>query len=314
VQQRFDDRGRRMTRASSPTIVLIGGTGRLGRELQGTLALVGDLTVLSRHDVDLERPEDATAVLHNLSPDVIVNAAAYTDVDAAESDAGRACRVNADAPGVLAGLAATQGAWFVHFSTDFVFDGTGTAPHDESATPRPLSVYGRSKLDGERRVAASGARWLILRTGWLYAEQGPSFPRKILAAASMRDRLQVVDDQVGAPTGADLVASLTAHAVRTALARPEVAGLYHVAAAGETSRHAYARHLIALAHDRGWPLRAGPDSVQAVSSNALPTPAVRPLNARLDTRRFRRTFGVELPDWREGVERLVDAWSTTRGR
>jgi dTDP-4-dehydrorhamnose reductase len=193
----------------------------------------------------------------------------------------------------------------LHYSTDYVFDGSGSAPWREDAPTAPLSVYGRTKLEGEQAIRASGCSHLILRTSWVYAARGGNFARTMLRLAAERDRLQVVDDQVGAPTGAELLADVSAHALRAVLARPELAGTYHAVAAGETSWHGYARHVIEFARAAGQPVRVQPDDIVAVPSSAFAAAARRPLNSRLDTRKLRETFGLNLPDWRVGVERML---------
>jgi dTDP-4-dehydrorhamnose reductase len=292
-------------------IVLLGPDGQLGWELRRALAPLGELVVLGRGEADgapcgdLARPAALSATLRALRPDVVVNAAAYTAVDKAESDAQAAHTVNALAPGAVAQLLAQTGGWLLHYSTDYVFDGSGDAPRDESAATGPLSVYGRSKLAGEDLIRASGCRHLILRTSWVHAARGGNFARTMLRLAAERERLTVIDDQIGAPTGADLLADVSAHALRRAVADAAVAGTYHVVAGGETSWCGYARHVLAWAQQRGVALRCGPGAVAAITTHDYPTPAARPLNSRLDTARFRRTFGLALPDWQAGVDRML---------
>jgi len=240
-----------------------------------------------------------------VQPAVIVNAAAHTGVDSCESELERAHTLNADAPGVLAHEARTLGAWLVHYSTDYVFDGGGSSPRAEDAPTAPLSVYGRTKLDGEEAIRASGCKHVILRTSWVYGARGANFAKTMLRLAQERERLAVIDDQVGAPTGADLIADVTAHVLRTTLQRPEVAGTYHAVAAGETSWHGYARHVIEFARALGRPIKVAPDAIAPIPTSAYPTPAVRPKNSRLDTTRLRTTFGLTLPAWQTGVERML---------
>jgi dTDP-4-dehydrorhamnose reductase len=239
-------------------------------------------------------------------PDVVVNAAAYTAVDKAESEPELAEKVNAIAPGALAEAAALVGAAMVHFSTDYVFDGSGSRPWREDDSTGPLSVYGRTKLEGERRIAAALPRHLVLRTSWIYGARGGNFAKTMLRLARERDALKVVDDQVGAPTGADLLADVTAQALRPLLAGQAPPGIYHVAAAGETSWHAYARFVVGKAQQAGQVLKAGPEQVTAIPSSAFPTPARRPHNSRLDSTRFRATFGLHLPAWEQGVARMLE--------
>ena len=291
-------------------ILLLGKNGQVGWELQRSLTPLGELTALDFDSpppltADFSRPETLAATVRAVKPDVIVNAAAHTAVDRCESEPDLAHALNAAAPRVLADEAAALGAWLVHYSTDYVFDGSGIEARREDAPTGPLSVYGRTKLEGEEAIRASGCRHLILRTSWVYAARGGNFAKTMLKLATERDRLAVIDDQVGAPTGADLLADVTAHALRAARARPALAGTYHVVAAGETSWHGYARHVIEFARAIGRPIRVAPEAIEAVPSSAYPTPAARPLNSRLDTHKFRSAFDLELPHWRIGVERML---------
>lgn len=291
-------------------ILLLGRDGQLGWELQRALAPLGEVVAAGRRGggpvADLAQPESLVALVRAVQPAVIVNAAAHTAVDRAESEPGLAQALNVDAPGVLAHEAAVLGATLVHYSTDYVFDGSGHAPRDEDAPTAPLSVYGRTKLAGEQQVQASGCRHLILRTSWVYAARGGNFARTMLRLAAERDELRVINDQVGAPTGAELIADVTAHALRGLAQAPELSGLYHLAAAGETSWHGYACHVIEWARTRGHPLRVAPEAVRPIPTRDYPTPAARPLNSRLDTRRLRQAFGLHLPPWQSGVERMLD--------
>ncbi len=290
-------------------ILLFGKNGQVGWELQRSLAPLGELVALGSQDAhlpaDFLEPDRLAETVRQVRPDVIVNAAAYTAVDRAESDREAARRVNALAPGVLAQAAQACGAWMVHYSTDYVFDGSGATPWRETDPTGPLNVYGATKLEGEQRVMQACARHLVLRTSWVYAARGGNFARTMLRLAQERERLSVVDDQFGAPTGASLLADVTAHAVRAALDQPARAGLYHVAASGETTWHGYARHVLAAAQAHGLALRASPERVDAVPTTAFPTPARRPANSRLDTRAFTSAFGLVLPDWRAGVDRML---------
>jgi dTDP-4-dehydrorhamnose reductase len=226
-------------------------------------------------------------------------------VDRAEEEVATATAVNAAAPGALATAAQLQGAWLLHFSSDYVFDGSGAAPWTETDLPRPLNQYGRSKLEGERLVAAHCERHLILRTSWLYSARGSNFANAILREAGRTDSLQVVDDQVGAPTGAELLADISAHVLRAAAANPALAGLYHAAALGETTRHGYARFLVESAAAAGAALKSRPEHVHPTSTAGVLSAARRPLNSRLDTARLREVFGLHLPHWTEGVARMV---------
>jgi len=292
-------------------ILLLGRNGQLGWELQRSLAPLGEVVALgSSADEgglcgDLADLEGIARTVAAVRPDAIVNAAAYTAVDKAESDAERARTINALAPGVLAQAAQRIGAPLVHYSTDYVFDGSGDRPWVETDPTGPLSVYGRTKLEGEQRIAQAQPWHLVLRTSWVYGARGGNFARTMLRLARERDRLTVIDDQFGAPTGADLLADVTAHALRALLADPAKAGTYHVAAAGETSWNGYARFVVACAQQAGMQLRAGVDAVDAVPTSAFPTPAQRPRNSRLDTARLRSTFALHLPQWQQGVARML---------
>ena len=296
-------------------ILLLGKNGQLGWELQRSLSVLGELVALDRHGADglcgdLGNLAGLRQTLRQLQPQVIVNAAAHTAVDKAESEPELAQALNALAPELLAKEAARCGAWLLHYSTDYVFDGGGNAPWRETDAPAPLSVYGRSKLEGEQRIAASGCQHLIFRTSWVYGARGGNFARTMLRLAQERDLLKVIDDQVGAPTGADLLADVSAHALRQALApkglaRPTPSGIYHLAAAGQTSWHGYARFVLQTAQAAGVALKVSPDAVEPISSSAYPTPARRPLNSRLDTTLLQNTFGLRLPHWQQGVARML---------
>jgi len=291
-----------------PSILLTGADGQIGSELRRLLAALGDVVAADRKLLDLADPDAIVAAVRRAKPSLIVNAGAYTAVDRAESEPDAARLVNATAVGALARAAKAGDAWLVHYSTDYVFDGSGSAPWTEQDRPAPLSVYGRSKLEGEELVRASGCRHLIFRTSWVYSARGVNFARTMLRLAREREALRVVDDQVGAPTGAELLADITAHACRRALTDSSVAGTYHVAAAGETSWFGYARHLVDAARRRGAPIRVADAAIEPIASAAYPQAARRPLNSRLDTTRLRTVFDVSLPAWQEGVDRVVAEW------
>jgi len=290
-------------------ILLLGKDGQVGWELQRALAPLGELRALGRADADLAHPESLRALFADVKPDVIVNAAAYTAVDQAESDAATARSVNALAPGVLAEEAAASGAWLVHYSTDYVFDGTKEGAWVEADATNPLSVYGRTKCEGEERIRAAGARHLILRTSWVFGAHGTNFAKTMLRLARERDCLEVVADQHGAPTAAALLADATALALQRLRAAGPAAlalsGTYHLAAAGATTWHGYAQHVLRQALGHGARLKAAPQAVLPVASAAYPAAAVRPRNSRLDTRLFEASFGMRMPDWREQVDSLV---------
>ena len=300
-------------------ILLLGKNGQVGWELQRSLAPLGELWALGRDAASNPNWQgqplhgdlaDADALAHTvqlLQPDVIVNAAAYTAVDKAESEPELAHTINATAVGVLAQQAQALGALLVHYSTDYVFDGSGQQPWPVDAETGPLNVYGHSKLAGEQQIRASGATHLIFRTSWVYAARGGNFAKTMLRLAQERDALNVINDQWGAPTGAELIADVTAHAVRQYLAGDTACtGTYHLAASGETSWHGYAQHVLAQAQGQGVALRVAPDAVVAIPSSAYPVPAQRPANSRLDTTRLQQVFGLALPPWQQGVDRMLD--------
>jgi dTDP-4-dehydrorhamnose reductase len=286
-------------------ILLLGRSGQLGWELQRSLAPLGEVMAPDAQAADLADPAALADLVAQLRPAVVVNAAAYTAVDRAEAEPGRVLLLNAQAPGALARACDRAGAWLVHYSTDYVFDGSGTRPWTEEDTPAPLNAYGRSKLEGERLVADGCARHLVLRTSWVYAARGGNFARTMLRLAGERDVLDVVDDQVGAPTGAELAADVTAHALRQVLDQPALAGTYHLVAAGETSWNGYARFVLAQAQAAGVALRAGPQAVRPVPSAAFASAARRPLNSRLSTSKLQRAFGLQLPQWQSPLARTL---------
>lgn len=292
-------------------ILLFGKNGQIGWELQRSLAPLGELIALDRHSIDLcgdlADPGGIKSAVERVRPDVVVNAAAYTAVDKAESDPATAHVINAAAPEALAQAATAVGAWLVHYSTDYVFDGSGSKPWAEGDPTGPLSVYGRTKLAGEQLISAHCAQHLILRTSWVYAARGGNFAKTMLRLAGEREQLTVINDQFGAPTGADLLADVTAHMLRRVqeAGSPSLAGIYHVAAAGETSWHGYAGFVINSARAAGMALKASSATVVSVPTTAFPTPAVRPHNSRLNTARLQNTFGLQLPAWQNGVKRML---------
>jgi dTDP-4-dehydrorhamnose reductase len=301
-------------------ILLLGCNGQLGWELQRSLQPLGEVIALGRdaaanpHGLcgDLTNLQGLAATVRTLRPTLIVNAAAHTAVDQAESEPELAHILNAQAPGVLAVEAQALGAWLVHYSTDYVFDGSGAAPWQENDGTGPLSVYGRTKLEGEKAVAKC-ARHLIFRTSWVYAARGGNFAKTMLRLASTRDTLNVIDDQFGAPTGADLLADVTAHVLRQVLATPDphhsaadLPGIYHVAASGVTSWFEYAKYVIALADTARTAIKIVATQVNPVASSAFVTAAARPRNSRLDTRKLQAVFGLNLPPWQSGVARMLN--------
>lgn len=292
-------------------ILLLGKGGQVGWELQRSLAPLGELVALEFDSTyycgDFTNLAGLAETVRQVKPDVIVNAAAHTAVDKAESEPDLVRTINAIAPGVLADEAEKLGAWLIHYSTDYVFDGSGTTPWKETDATGPLGVYGQTKLEGEQAVARC-SRHLIFRTSWVFAARGANFAKTMLRLAKERDQLKVIADQIGAPTRAELLADVTAHTIRTVQTRVDgqkLAGLYHLAAAGETSWHGYARFVIERAQALGETLKAGPNDILPITTADYPTPAQRPENSRLDTTKLRTKFGLHLPDWRIAVSRML---------
>ena len=289
-------------------ILLLGKNGQVGWQLQRALAPLGEIVALERKDAggDLADPQGLAAAVRTAKPQVIVNAAAYTAVDKAESEPQLARLINTEAPAALAREAAASGALLVHYSTDYVFDGSGSAPWQESDATGPLNVYGATKLAGEQAIAASGCAHLTFRTSWVYAAHGDNFIKTMLRLAATRERLTVIDDQKGAPTGAELIADVTAHAISQTLQQPAKAGLYHLTAAGEASWFDYAQYVLALARQaRPQGVKTAAGGVQPIASSQYPAAARRPLNSRLDTRRLQAAFGLQMPPWQQGVMRVL---------
>ena len=292
-------------------ILLLGKGGQVGWELQRSLAPLGELIALEFDSTDycgdFTNLPGLAETVRKVRPDVIVNAAAHTAVDRAESEPELVRTINAIAPGILADEAERLGAWLIHYSTDYVFDGSGTTPWKETDTTGPLGVYGQTKLEGEQAVARC-SRHLIFRTSWVFAARGANFAKTMLRLAKERDQLKVIADQIGAPTGAELLADVTAHAIRTVKTMPDgqkFAGLYHLVASGQTSWHGYAQFVIEYARQTGELVRVQPEAIEAIATSAYPTPAKRPLNSRLDTTKLQTTFGLHLPDWKDGVQRML---------
>lgn len=290
-------------------ILLLGKNGQVGWELQRSLAPLGELTALDRNSKnycgDLSNLSGLADSIRAIRPDIIVNAAAYTAVDKAEDDIELAQTINASAVAVLAAEAKAQGAWLVHYSTDYVFAGDGTKPWQESDATGPLGIYGATKLAGEQATQQSHCKHLIFRTSWVYGARGNNFAKTMLRLAGEHDSLTVINDQIGAPTGADLLADVTAHAIRAVYSQPELGGLYHLAAAGETSWHGYASYVVDTAQKMGHPLKTGLDAIKPVPTSAFPTPAKRPNNSRLNTARLQAKFALTLPPWQVGVSRML---------
>lgn len=288
-------------------ILLFGKTGQVGWELQRALAPLGNLIALDVHSKDycgdFSNPEGIAETVRNLKPDVIVNAAAHTAVDKAESEPEFAQLLNATSVEAIAKEAAKIGAWVVHYSTDYVFPGDGETPWSETDATAPLNVYGQTKLDGEKALQDNCPNHLIFRTSWVYAGKGNNFAKTMLRLAKERKELSVINDQVGAPTGAELLADCTAHAIRVAMMKPEVAGLYHLVASETTTWYDYAALVFEEAQKAGVELAI--EKLNAVPTTAYPTPARRPHNSRLNTMKFQHNFNLVLPAWQVGVKRML---------
>lgn len=290
-------------------ILVTGSTGQVGWELTRSLAVLGDVVACDRGTANLECPEALEALVSTLRPDVIVNAAAYTAVDQAEKEEALAHRVNAESVGVLAKAARDFNALFVHYSTDYVFDGTKSGPYVESDLPCPANAYGRTKLAGEQAIAAAGPDAIVLRTSWVYAARGKNFMKTILRLAAERDSLRIVADQFGAPTSASLIADLTAHVVRQAQgerrAKVFQSGVFHMTASGCTSWHGFASAIVdnarALAPQVAFKVRM----IEPIPTSAYPLPAPRPTNSVLDNSAFDRRFGLNRPEWRSSLSLVM---------
>lgn len=292
------------------TILVFGGNGQVGQELLRALAPLGEVVATTRSGLlpdgraceiaDFNQPDSLVALLDRVQPRTVVNAAAYTAVDKAEREVEAAFRANAESPGVIARWCAAAGVPFVHYSTDYVFDGEGTAPYREDQPTAPLGVYGTSKRDGEDAVRAAGGRHLIFRTAWVYASHGANFLRTMLRVGAERDALRVVADQVGTPTPAALIADVTAQALQHADA---LSGTWHLTASGQTSWHGFAEAIFAEALARG--VLAKVPSVEAIASSEYPTPAKRPSWSVLDNRQLQQDFGIALPAWQDGLKRVI---------
>ena len=293
-------------------ILLFGRSGQVGWELQRSLAPLGEVIAVDFDSTDFcgdfTNLAGLAETVRQVKPTIIVNAAAHTAVDKAESEPDLARTVNALAPAVIAAEAQKLGAWMVHYSTDYVFDGSGSQIWKESDTPAPLSVYGQTKLEGEQAVVANCAKHLIFRTSWVYAARGGNFAKTMLRLAKERDSLSVIDDQIGAPTGADLLADITALALQRVQTQPlqhELAGLYHLVASGSTSWHGYAALVIEHARSAGVDIRTAQNAIHKIATQAYPTPARRPLNSKLDTSKIQAAFNLHLQPWQQGVTRML---------
>ena len=290
-------------------ILLIGKNGQVGWELQRSLLLLGEVISLDRSECDLSCPESIPAIIQSIKPDVIVNAAAYTAVDKAEEEELLATTVNSVSVGVIAEEAKKLNALFVHYSTDYVFDGLKSTPYTEDDKTNPVNAYGRSKLAGEKAIQASGCHYFIYRTSWVFASRGSNFIKTMLRLAAERDELKVVSDQIGAPTSAELIADITAFCLYRVTLNDslieQVSGIYHLAPAGETSWHGLAKYAITKARDSDMKLRVTPDKIHPIATSEYPMPAKRPANSRLNCKKLCKAFTLVIPRWQEGANRVI---------
>tara|TARA_Y100001936_G_scaffold248988_1_gene298147 strand:- start:490 stop:1392 length:903 start_codon:yes stop_codon:yes gene_type:complete len=290
-------------------ILLFGKKGQIGWELQRSLSLIGELVTLDFDDEELcgdfTRPKEIIKTINSVYPDIIVNAAAYTAVDKAESEPILAETINATAPKIIATEAQKIGAWLIHYSTDYVFNGNGTKPWKETDPTIPINVYGATKLAGEKSIINSGCKYLIFRTSWVYSTRGENFIKNIIHLAKNKDNLSIINDQIGAPTGAELLADVTAYSICTAIRKPKVSGLYHIAAKGEISWYDYAKFILDQARQFKIKLKAQAENIQPVASRSFFQIAPRPENSRLNTKKIEHIFDFTLPLWQTGVTRIL---------
>ncbi len=295
-------------------ILLLGANGQVGWELQRSLAPLSRLKACDRQSANLEDFDQLQTTLREFSPDIIVNAAAYTAVDKAESEADRAHRINTEAVSLIADQAKRLNAWLIHYSTDYIFDGSKSGPYTEADRPNPLSVYGTSKLRGEEAIVKSGCKHLIFRTSWVFARRGANFVKTMLRLARERDQLRVVSDQFGAPTSAELIADITSlclyRLTQDNVFAEQAAGIYHLTPTGETSWHGFAKYVVSEAQALGITLRVTPECIEPIAADEYPVSATRPENSRLDTQKLTDAFGVYLPQWQTHVKRLVTELAT----
>jgi len=289
-------------------ILLLGANGQVGWELRRSLAPLGEIRAYDRHTGNLQKLDDLSRLIRDFSPEAIVNAAAYTSVDKAESELDEAILINSKAVEFLAKEAKLLNAWFIHYSTDYVFDGLKSGAYIETDTPNPQSVYGQTKYDGEESIKESKVKHLIFRTAWVYSKRGNNFIKTMIQLAKKQDELKVVNDQIGAPTGAELIADVTALCLYQIAqynnSAHNLSGTYHLTPTGETSWHGFAQFIIAEALGLGVKFRASFENVQAISTSEYPLPAKRPSNSLLDTKKICNTFNVYMPPWQTHVERL----------
>jgi dTDP-4-dehydrorhamnose reductase len=290
-------------------ILLLGANGQVGWELQRSLTPLGQMKACDRHALDLGNFEGLRACTRDYRPEVIVNAAAYTDVDKAESEQDKACRINAEAVALLADEAKQLNAWLIHYSTDYVFDGTKSNAYLETDETNPQSVYGKTKLQGEEAIKESECNHLIFRTSWIFAARGANFIKTMISLAREQKELKVVSDQIGVPTSAELIADLTAlclyQITRKKNSAPDATGIYHLTPAGKTSWHGFAQFIIAEASKLGVKFRASSENVLPISTSEYPLPAKRPSNSLLETKKICNTFNLDLPAWQIHAQRLL---------
>ena len=294
----------------APRIMLTGANGQVGWELTRSLLPLGDIVALTRKECDLSRPETLSAIVQEIKPDVIVNAAAYTAVDKAEEEEELANIINGTSVGVMAEEAKKRNALFIHYSTDYVFDGTKPEPYTEEDTPNPINAYGRSKLAGEEAVRKWGGKYLIFRTSWVYTTRGHNFIKTILCLAQEREELKIIADQIGIPTSAEFIADITALSLyffaKNRIDSEWRSDTYHLTPTGYTSWYGFARYVLCEVQNNGIILRTTLKNVHPINTTDFPTIAKRPLNSRLDTHKLAKAFGVQIPHWQTYVQRVIE--------
>lgn len=287
-------------------ILVLGKTGQVGQALTQTLTSLGEVVALGRAEANLEDLSGLSQQLNTVSPDIIVNAAAYTAVDTAESEIERAELINHQAVKVIADYAQCQGSLFVHYSTDYVFDGRQSHPYIETDVTNPLSVYGQSKRAGEEAILRSNSHYLILRTSWVFSSHGHNFIKTVLRLARDLEKLNMIQDQHGAPTSADFIAEITALAISAYINQTLSKGIYHLTATGKTTWYHLAVHVLQRARAHGIHLKLTPEQIHAIPTEAYPLPAVRPKNSCLNTDKLSRGLNYSFPKWESHVNKVVD--------
>ncbi|MFK5913747.1 MAG: dTDP-4-dehydrorhamnose reductase [Woeseiaceae bacterium] len=289
-------------------ILLLGANGQVGWELQRSLTLLGEVNVCGKHEANFENLEELGQLVDDYQPTIIVNAAAYTAVDKAESEPERVAQINAVAVKLLAQKAKQLNAWLVHYSTDYIFDGSNSVPYKESDKPNPQSVYGVTKLQGEKNIQEVACKHLIFRTSWVYAARGANFAKTMIKLAKERDELKVINDQIGAPASAELIADITSLCLFRVKqdSNSKLSGLYNLVPDGEVSWFGFAKYVITLAEKYGVNLKVTPENIQPIPTTDYPTSAKRPMNSRLDVNKIKDAFGVNIPHWKTHVHRLIE--------